>query len=51
MDDLPQIANQMWRRFIGEHKIGPGFKIEHLSGIVVNPDVVIGKNCNIYITV
>lgn len=29
-------------------KIGPGFKIEHLSGIVVNPDVVIGKNCNIY---
>ena len=32
-------------------KIGPGFKIEHLSGIVVNPDVVNGKNCNIYITV
>lgn len=32
-------------------KIGQGFKIEHLSGIVVNPDVVIGKNCNIYITV
>ena len=29
-------------------KIGPGFKIEHLNGIVVNPDVVIGKNCNIY---
>lgn len=29
-------------------KIGPGFKIEHLYGIVLNPDVVIGKNCNIY---
>lgn len=24
-------------------KIGPGFKIEHLYGIVLNPDVVIGK--------
>lgn len=24
-------------------KIGHGFKIEHLNGIVVNPDVVIGK--------
>ena len=29
-------------------KIGHGFKIEHLNGIVVNLDVVIGKNCNIY---
>lgn len=24
-------------------KIGHGFKIEHLNGIVVNPDVVIGR--------
>ena len=29
-------------------KIEPGFKIEHLYGIVLNPGVVIGKNCNIY---
>lgn len=29
-------------------KIGHGFKIEHVGGIVINPDVVIGKNCNIY---
>lgn len=29
-------------------KIGPGFKIEHLNGIIINPDVTIGKNCNIY---
>lgn len=29
-------------------KIGAGFKIEHLNGIVINPNVVIGKNCNIY---
>lgn len=29
-------------------KIDHGFKIEHLNGIVVNPDVVIGENCNIY---
>lgn len=29
-------------------KIGPDFKIEHLYGIVPNPDIVIGKNCNIY---
>ncbi len=29
-------------------KIGPGFKIEYLYGIVLNPDVVIGKNCDIY---
>lgn len=29
-------------------KIGHGFKIEHLNGIVVNHDVVIGENCNIY---
>ena len=29
-------------------KVGEGFKIEHISGIVINPDVCIGKNCNIY---
>ena len=29
-------------------KIDPGFKIEHLNGIVINSDVTIGKNCNIY---
>ncbi len=29
-------------------KIGSGFKIEHLYDIVFNPEVVIGKNCNIY---
>lgn len=29
-------------------KIGAGFKIEHCAGIVLNPDVSIGKNCNIY---
>lgn len=29
-------------------RIGAGFKIEHIGGIVINPSVVIGKNCNIY---
>lgn len=29
-------------------KISPDFKIEHLNGIVLNPDITIGKNCNIY---
>lgn len=29
-------------------KIGSGFKIEHIGGIVINPNVVIGENCNIY---
>lgn len=29
-------------------EIGEGFKIEHLNGIVINPDVTIGCNCNIY---
>lgn len=28
--------------------IGKGFKIEHTFGIVVNPEAVIGTNCNIY---
>lgn len=28
-------------------RIGPGFYIGHYGGIVVNPDAVIGRNCNI----
>jgi serine O-acetyltransferase len=28
-------------------KIGPGLYIGHYGGIIVNQDVVIGKNCNI----
>lgn len=28
--------------------IGKGFKIEHIGGIVVNPEVVLGENVNIY---
>lgn len=29
-------------------KIGKGFLIEHIGGIVINPSVIIGSNCNIY---
>lgn len=29
-------------------KIGGGFRIEHIGGIVINPGAVIGENCNIY---
>lgn len=29
-------------------KIGQGFVIEHIGGITVNPQVVIGDNCSIY---
>lgn len=28
--------------------IGEGFLIEHINGIVINPAVIIGNNCNIY---
>jgi serine O-acetyltransferase len=28
-------------------KIGPGLYIGHYGGIIVNPDAIIGKNCNI----
>lgn len=29
-------------------KIGDGFLIEHCGGIVMNPKVSIGRNCNVY---
>lgn len=29
-------------------KIGKGFRIEHIGGIVINPDAVIGENVTIY---
>ncbi|MEN1925807.1 serine acetyltransferase [Luteimonas sp. MJ293] len=33
---------------ISEHtRIGPGFYIGHFGGIIVHPDAVIGRNCNI----
>lgn len=30
-----------------EATIGPGFYIGHFGGIVIGPDVVLGRNCNI----
>lgn len=29
-------------------KLGNGIMIEHIGGITINPEVVIGNNCNIY---
>lgn len=32
----------------GQATIGEGFYIGHAYGITVNPDAVIGRNCNIH---
>lgn len=31
-----------------QSQIGEGLVIEHIGGIVINPEVMIGKNCNVY---
>lgn len=48
MDHLSQNAGKVRVDIPAKSQIGPGFKIEHLNGIVINPDVIVGKNCNIY---